>query len=145
MIDTHIREAREAGASGAETDRDAETTVEAWCTGHVRTEVGEPRIEYTFGGDTLREVLEAFFEDYDVGDMLIAETEEEEETTTEGWAPELESLPGENYAKNPEGEQTRVYARVAVNGTFNEHLDGLDTELEDGDRVAMVYPFIYCC
>jgi molybdopterin converting factor small subunit len=143
MSNTHVRGARDAGASEAETERGVETTVEARCTGHVRTEVGESRIEYTFEGDTLRDFLEAFFEDYDVGDMLIAETEAE--ATTEGWAPELESLPGENYAKNPEGEQTRVYARVAVNGTFNEHLDGLDTELEDGDRVAMIYPVIYCC
>jgi len=143
MSNTHVQEGRDARASGAGPETPVGTTVEARCTGHVRTAVGEPRIEYTFEGDTLREFLEAFFEDYDVGDMLIAETEEE--ATTEGWAPQLESLPGENYAKNPEGEQTRVYARVAVNGTFNEHLDGLDTELEEGDRVAMIYPFIYCC
>lgn len=143
MSNTGVQEAHDTGAGGSETETAARTTVEARCTGHIRTEIGESRIEYTFEGDTLRDFLEAFFEDYDVGDMLIAETEEE--ATTEGWAPELESLPGENYAKNPEGEQTRVYARVAVNGTFNEHLDGLDTELEDGDRVAMIYPFIYCC
>jgi molybdopterin converting factor small subunit len=143
MNNTHLQAARDAGASEANRGTPARKTVEARCTGHVRTAVGEPRVEYTFEGDTLRDVLEAFFEDYDVGEMLIAETEEE--ATTEGWAPELESLPGENYAKNQEGEQTRVYARVAVNGTFNEHLDGLDTDLEDSDRVAMIYPFIYCC
>ena len=56
----------------------------------------------------------------------------------------MEELPGENYA-NSEGEQTRQYARVVVNGTFNEYLEGLDTELDDGDRVALLYPFIYCC
>jgi len=136
MSNTHVQEPRDARANETEPGTPTRTTVEARCTGHVRTAVGEPRVEYTFEGDTLRDFLESFFEDYDVGDMLIAETEEE---------AELESLPGENYAKNPEGEQTRVYARVAVNGTFNEHLDGLDTELEDGDRVAMIYPFIYCC
>ncbi|MFC7131616.1 MULTISPECIES: MoaD/ThiS family protein [Salinibaculum] len=134
----------------AQSDRDAEveaggpeTTVEVRCTGHVRTAIGEHRIEYTFEGDTLREFLDAFFEEYDVRDMLIAETEAE--ATTRGWAPKLEELPGKNYAKNPEGEQTRRYARVIVNGTFNEHLDGLDTEVSDGDRVALVYPFMYCC
>lgn len=125
------------------TDPSAETTVQVRCTGHVRTEVGEGRLEYTFEGTTLREFLEAFFEDYDVGEMLIAETEAE--ATTEGWAPEMEDLPGENYAKNPEGEQTKVFARVAIDGTFNEHLGGLDTEIADGDRVALLYPFIYCC
>jgi molybdopterin converting factor small subunit len=27
-----------------------------------------------------------------------------------------------------------------VNGTFNEYLDGADTELSDGDRVELVEP-----
>jgi molybdopterin converting factor small subunit len=124
-------------------DDEVLTTVEVRCTGHVRTEIGEARLEFTFEGNTLREFLAAFFEKYNVKDMLIAETEEE--ATTKGWAPEMEDLPGENYAKNPEGEQTRVYARVVINGTFNEHLDGLDTELQDDDRVGLIYPFIYCC
>ena len=119
------------------------TEVEVRCTGHVRTEIGDGKLSYEFEGETLREFLDSFFEVYDVADMLIAETEAE--ATTEGWAPEMGELPGENYAKNPEGEQTRCYARVVVNGTFNEHLAGLDTVLEDGDRVALIYPFIYCC
>ncbi|MEF8785193.1 MAG: MoaD/ThiS family protein [Haloarculaceae archaeon] len=120
-----------------------ETTVEVRCTGHVRTKIGEAKMEYTFEGETLRAFLSSFFERYDVEDMLIAETEAE--ATTDGWAPQVEDLPGERYAKNPEGEQTRCYARVVVNGTFNELLDGLDTTLQDGDRVALIYPFIYCC
>lgn len=124
-------------------DAEAETTVSVKCTGHVRTEIGRDKFDYTFEGDTLRAFLDSFFEEYDVQEMLIAETEAE--ATTQGWAPEMEDLPGENYAKNPEGEQTRRFARVVVNGTFNEHLDGLDTTLEDGDRVSLLYPFIYCC
>lgn len=124
-------------------DSRTETTVTVNCTGHVRTRVGQPRLEYAFEGETLRAFLDAFFAEYDVEDLLIAETEAE--ATTEGWAEAPEELPGDNYAKNPEGEQTRPYARVTVNGRFNEHLDGLDTELADGDRVALLYPFIYCC
>ncbi|MES3518336.1 MAG: MoaD/ThiS family protein [Natronomonas sp.] len=120
-----------------------ETTVEARPTGHVRTEIGTGAFEYTFEGTTLRAFLEALFSEHDVRDLLIAETEAE--ASTRGWAPEMEELPGNNYAKNPTGEQTRCYARVTVNGTFNEHLDGLDTELEDGDRIGLIYPFIYCC
>jgi molybdopterin converting factor small subunit len=85
----------------------------------------------------LREFLGEFFEEYDVEEMLIAETEAE--ATTDGWAPEFGELPGENYAKNPEGEQSRRYARVLVNGTFNEHLDGLDTPLDNEDRVTFIY------
>ena len=132
-------DAREVGEREAE----RQTTVDVRCTGHVRTAVGTGQLTYTFEGDTLRAFLDAFFADYDVRELLIAETEAE--ATTQGWAPEMEELPGNNYAKNPEGEQTRVYARVTVNGTFNEHLDGLDTELADGDRVGLLYPFIYCC
>jgi len=118
-----------------------ETTVTVKCTGHVRTEVGEPRLDFSFEGETLREFLDAFFAAYDVADMLIAETEAE--ATTRGWAPVDEDLPG-TWNANPEGEQTRAYARVLVNGRFNESLDGLDTTLADGDRVALVYPFMFC-
>ena len=118
------------------------TTVDVKCTGQVQEEVGEMSFEYTFEGDTLREFLAAFFAEYDVEEMLIAATEAE--ATTKGWAPDNIGRPGENWAKNPEGEQTRAYARVVVNGTFNEHLDSLDTTLEDGDRVALIYPFLFC-
>lgn len=119
-----------------------ETTVEVRCTGHIRRVVGEPSLTYTFEGETLRDFLDAFFREYDVSDKLIAETEAD--ATTDGWAPEMADLPGD-WAKNPEGEQTRCYARVAVNGEFNEHLAGLDTELQAGDRVGLMYPFIFCC
>ncbi|WP_439028677.1 MoaD/ThiS family protein [Haloarchaeobius sp. DT45] len=120
----------------------ATTTVDVKCTGHVREAVGQPRMEYTFEGDTLRAFLDAFLTEYDVADLLIAESEME--STHRGWTPRTEDLPG-TWKKNPEGEQSRRYARICVNGRFNEHLDGLDTELEAGDRVALMYPFIYCC
>jgi molybdopterin converting factor small subunit len=127
----------------AERDRSAETTVTVRCTGHVRTRIRVGRLEYTSEGDTLGAFLAAFFEDHDVKEMLIAETEEE--AMTDGWAPEFGELPGENYVKNPEGEQSRRFARVLVNGIFNEHIDGLDIRLGDEDRVTLIYPFIYCC
>jgi len=119
------------------------TTVEVRCTGHIHAIVGKTGFDYDFDGRTLREFLESFFERYDVQDKLIAETEAD--ATTRGWVGTIDDLPGQNYAKNPEGEQTRRYARVSINGTFNEHLAGLDTVLEDGDRVSLMYPFIYCC
>lgn len=123
-------------------ERTAETTVAVRPTGHIRTAIGEPHLEFTFEGHSLRDFLEAFFEEYDVREMLIAETEAE--ATAHGWATPPEELPG-TWTKNPEGEQTRAYARVMVNGRFNENLAGLDTELEAGDRVALVYPFMFCC
>jgi len=130
-----------ATAADRTTGANDQTTVTVRCTGHVRTAVGESELEFTFEGDRLREFLDAFFDEHDVADLVIAETEAE--ATTRGWAP-VEELPG-SWRKNPEGEQTRAFARVAVNGRFNEHLDGLATELQDGDRVALMYPFIFCC
>jgi molybdopterin converting factor small subunit len=134
--------------STAEADAGSEgetraTTVEVRATGHVRDALGTPRIEFTFEGDRLRDFLDAFFDEHpDVEDLIVAETEAEE--ATRGWAEAPEDLPG-TWRKNPEGERTRVYARVCVNGTFNELLDGFDTRIEDDDRVALIYPFIFCC
>lgn len=126
----------------AAADGDTETTtVDVTLTGHVRTAVGEPGMTYEFEGDTLRGFLDQFFQDYDVQDLVMAETEDD--ATAPGWAPTPDELPG-TWKKNPEGEQTRAYARVLVNGRFNEHNEGFDTTLEDGDRVALVYPFMFC-
>ncbi|WP_436343530.1 MoaD/ThiS family protein [Natronorubrum sp. FCH18a] len=119
-----------------------ETTVTVRCTGHVRDAVGTHELEFTFPGVRLRDFLEAFFAEYDVEEMLIAETEAD--ATAHGWAPAPDDLPG-TWRKNPEGEQTRAFARVCINGRFNEHYEGLETELEDGDRVALIYPFMFCC
>jgi molybdopterin converting factor small subunit len=123
--------------------RTTTTTVDLHATGHVRDAKEESKQKFTFEGDTLRALLETLFEDrQDLAEMLIAETEAE--ATTKGWAEPPENLPGK-WHKNPEGEQTKPYARVLVNGKFNEVLDGFDTKIEDGDRVSLVYPFIFCC
>jgi len=113
------------------------------CTGHVRRELGTHEFEYAFEGATLREFLAELFADHpETGEMTIAETEAE--ATHRGRAPALEELPG-TWTKNPEGEQTIAYARILINGRFNENENGFDTALSDGDRVALVYPFIFCC
>ena len=117
------------------------TTVTVRCTGHVRDAVGDGELTYTFDGETLEQFLEAFFEDYPVEDLVLAATPDEE--TTDGWAEPPTELPG-TWRKNPPGERTRRYARIAVNGTFNEHLEGFHTVLADGDRVALMNPFVYC-
>jgi molybdopterin converting factor small subunit len=129
----------DAGAAPTE----AETTVTVRCTGHVRTELDVYEFEFTFEGDTLRAFLDELFEEYpQLQEMLIAETEDE--ATHSGWAPAPEELPG-TWIKNPVGEQTTTYARILVNGHFNENENGFDTKLEEGDRVALVYPFMFCC
>ncbi len=94
-----------------------ETTVTVRCTGHVRMAVGAHELEYTFTGTTLRAFLEAFFDEYDVEELLIAETEAE--ATARGWAPVPDELPG-TWRKNPEGDQTRPYAgSVSTAGSTN--------------------------
>lgn len=117
------------------------TEVTVRCTGRVREAVGTESFTYRFEGSTLRDFLEAFFEDYDVKELLLAA--DEESASAPGWAPKPETLPG-TWRKNPEGDQVRRFARVLVNGTFNEHLDGFDTGLEDGDRVSLMNPFVFC-
>ena len=125
-------------------EKPPETTVTVRCTGHVRTELdGTYEFEYTFEGNTLRAFLDDLFEDYpELQELLIAETEAD--ATHSGWVPTPEELPG-TWTKNPVGEQTIAYARILVNGRFNENERGFDTELEEGDRVALVYPFMFCC
>lgn len=134
----------EPAAETASAEADAatpQTTVTVRATGHVRTELGTHELSFTFTGTTLREFLDQFFAEYDVQDLVMAETEADEQAS--GWAPEPEELPG-MWKKNPEGERTRAFARVTVNGRFNEHVNGFDTELSDEDRVALIYPFVFC-
>jgi molybdopterin converting factor small subunit len=122
-------------------DEQATTTVEVRATGHVRRELGDHRFEFAFDGDTLGEFLDAFFDEHGLEEMLLAESEEQETAAT--WANYPGDPPG-RWERNPEGERTRAYARVLVNGRFNELLDGFATELENGDRVALTYPFTFC-
>ncbi|MFB6079480.1 MAG: MoaD/ThiS family protein [Haloferacaceae archaeon] len=127
----------------ATTEPRTETSVTVRATGRVRDALGTPQFEFTFPGDRLRDFLDALFAEHpDLEDLLVAETEAD--ATAHGWATPPEDLPG-TWRKNPEGEQTRAYARVCVNGRFNELLDGFDTRLADGDRVALIYPFMFCC
>lgn len=119
----------------------AKTTVDVRCTGHVRAAVGESSFPYRFAGDTLGDFLSAFLADFEVADLLIATEDGSDQAP--GWAPSPDTLPG-TWKQNPEGEQIRRYARVLVNGEFNEHRDGFQTQLTDGDRVALMYPFVYC-
>jgi molybdopterin converting factor small subunit len=117
------------------------TTVDVKATGNVRRELPEHRFDFTFEGTTLRAFLDAFFDEYGCADLILAT---EDNDRTKGWARHEGELPG-RWVANPEGDRTRRYARVLVNGKFNELLDGFDTELEDGDRIALMQPFMYCC
>lgn len=39
------------------------------------------------------------------------------------------------------GEDVRPWARVLVNGRSHQFLGGLDVDLHDGDRIALIYPY----
>ncbi|MFQ3292965.1 MAG: molybdopterin converting factor small subunit [Halobacteriales archaeon] len=118
------------------------TTVTVRATGNVRERLGNHQLEFTFEGRTLGAFLNAFFNQYDVSDLLIAESETE--AVAPGWAPTPDRLDDAWY-KNDEGEQTKTYARVCVNGRFNEILDGFETVIQEGDRITLAHPFIFCC
>ena len=106
-MSTDERTGTDADGAG-DADADGMTTVDVRCTGHVRTEIGHKQLDFAFEGDTLRAFLESFFAEYDVADLLIAGTEDE--ATVHGWVPTEEDPPG-TWKKNPEGEQTRAFAR----------------------------------
>ncbi len=118
------------------------TTVEVRCAGHVRAAVGGHRLRFSFPGTTLRDFLVAFCARHPVRDLLIAP--DARGAHTRGWLKADPALAGPLRA-NPAGEQTRAYAAVLVNGRFNELRQGLDTPLRDGDVVALLYPFMFCC
>lgn len=117
------------------------TTVTVRATGHVRRRLGTHELEFAFEGRTLGAFLDALFERYDLEDLLLAETEAD--AVAPGWAPSPDHL-DESWYSNPEGEKTRTYARVCVNGRFNETLDGFGTRIEDGDRITLAFPFVFC-
>lgn len=128
--------------SDGKTGNSPATTVTVRATGNVRQRLGNHQLEFTFEGRTLGAFLNAFFDQYAVSDLLIAESETE--AVAPGWAPSPDQL-DDSWYTNAEGEQTRTYARVCVNGRFNETLDGFDTEIQDGDRITLAHPFIFCC
>ncbi|MGZ0746904.1 pterin cluster protein [Haloparvum sp. AD34] len=138
-----VTEPESAESTAESTPATAETTtVEVRATGHVRDALDAHQFDYAFEGSTLGEFLDQFFDEHGCEDLLLAETEAEE--TGPGWADYPGEPPG-RWERNPEGERTRAFARVLINGRFNELYDGFATELDDGDRVALVYPFIFCC
>lgn len=120
---------------------DGQTTVSVRCTGKIYDAVGQSNFEFTFPGETLADFLSAFFEEYPIEDLVLAAEESDE--AARGWATAPEELPG-TWNQNPEGERVRQYARVTVNGRFNEHLGGFQTQLTASDRIGLMYPFVYC-
>jgi molybdopterin converting factor small subunit len=69
-------------------------------------------VEFTCRESKLKDVLRAIVASYRVADIILAENGE-----------------------------VRPWARVLVNGRSHELVGGLDVELHNGDRVALIYPY----
>lgn len=79
----------------------------------VRGRVGKYSDEFTTDKTLLREALEEILGFYRIRDLIL---------TSEG--------------------SLRPWARILLNGRMHELVGGLEAKLNDGDRIALVYPFI---
>jgi molybdopterin synthase sulfur carrier subunit len=82
-------------------------------TGDVRTRMGVNRMEFSFEGSRLRDLLEALFAHHDLRDLILDE--------------EGKVLP---------------YARVAVNGRFSYLIGDLEAPIREGDLVVLTKPYV---
>jgi molybdopterin converting factor small subunit len=78
----------------------------------ARERAGLGVVEFTSRESRLRFVLKEIAGTYRIGDIIFTERGE-----------------------------VRPWARVLVNGRSHEFLNGLDTELRNGDRIALIYPY----
>ncbi|SDK19622.1 hypothetical protein [Natronorubrum texcoconense] len=119
---------------------DGTTTVDVRCTGRVRERVGSHELEFTFAGDRLRTFLAAFAATYDLEAFFAVDPEREPHPMARVWARPPGEFPG---WRPPDGDRSRPYGRICLDGQFSDNLDGLETRLEDGDRIALLYPFLF--
>lgn len=78
----------------------------------VRERTGKSEVEFISSGRKFGDVLKEIIDEYHIGDIILKESGE-----------------------------VRPWARVLVNGRSHEFIGGLDVELHDGDRVALIYPY----
>lgn len=69
-------------------------------------------VEFVSSGQRLRDVLKEIVDRYRIAEIILAENGE-----------------------------VRPWARVSVNGRSHQFVGGLDAELSDGDRIALIYPY----
>jgi molybdopterin converting factor small subunit len=78
-----------------------------------RQRTGTGRVEFVSSQSRLWNVLKEIVNSFGIADLILTESGE-----------------------------IRPYARVLVNGRSYQFVGGLDTELRDGDTVALIYPWI---
>jgi molybdopterin converting factor small subunit len=89
------------------------TNVSLKFTGDVRKRLKLKQLDYSFNGDTLGQLLESLFENYELRDLILDET-----------------------------GSIRSYSRVAVNGRFSYLLGDMDAPIEDGDFITLIRPYV---
>jgi molybdopterin converting factor small subunit len=79
-------------------------------TGIVRRRMGRrDRLEFSFEGETLGDLLEALFVQYDLQDLIL-----------------------------DDDRNVIPWSRVAVNGRFSYLVGDMDTPIKDGDLIALI-------
>jgi molybdopterin converting factor small subunit len=81
--------------------------------GIPRQHTGTGRVEFVSSKGMLKDVLKEIVDFYNIADVILAENDD-----------------------------VKPYARVLVNGRSYQFVGGLDTELRDGDTIALIYPWI---
>ena len=82
-------------------------------TGDVRTCMGADRMDFTFEGATLGELLEALFSRYDLRRLIL-----------------------------DQDGHVRPYSRLLVNGRFSYLLGDLEAPIRDGDLIVFARPYV---
>ncbi len=78
----------------------------------ARQRAGTGTVEFASSGNRLRDALREIVNEYGIADIIFTENGD-----------------------------VRPWARVLVNGRPQQFLGGLDDELHDGDRIALIYPY----
>jgi molybdopterin converting factor small subunit len=78
----------------------------------ARQRAGTANVEFFSTSDRLGDVLKELVDRYKIADIMLSE----------------------------EGD-VRPWARVLVNGRSQQFIGGLNAELHDGDRIALIYPY----
>ena len=76
-------------------------------TSDFRARVEQNEVEFAFNGNTLRALMKALVDQFDIADLLTA------------------------------GEDLRPYVRVVINGRFSYTVGGTEAEIPDGASVVL--------
>ncbi len=80
-------------------------------TGDVWMRMHAAQMEFAFEGDTLGQLLEVLFAQYELRDLLLDES-----------------------------GKIRFRSRIAVNGRFSDTLQGMNTPVQSGDVIVLMRP-----